>query len=123
MDSIPITLGNVIFAFAGASFVFLVFKFITAFIQMAKGIGEIGFNPSQREEVLMDCCLNFPMESLQMDGSIFTRGESVRITTKKELVYEGQFVGVNKSEMLCIITDKSIIAHALGTIMKIQSVK
>jgi len=123
MDSIPLTLGNVVFAFSGAAFVFLAVKFITMSVRLIRSNGEMLFEPNQREDILINCCRNFPMDSLQMNGGIFTRGESVRITTNKEAIIEGQFVGVNKAQMICIMTEQSVIAQSLEAIMEIRSVK
>ncbi|MCL2361773.1 MAG: hypothetical protein FWC73_08185 [Defluviitaleaceae bacterium] len=123
MDSIPLTLGNVVFAFSGAAFIFLMAKFVITAVRMFKGGGEMPFEPNQRDDILDNCCRTFPMDSLEMNGGFFMRGDSVRIKTDNEAVIEGQFVGVNKAQMICIMTDKSVIAQSLGAIMEIQSLR
>jgi len=124
MDAIPISIGNIIFAFSGAAFIFLMMKAIRAMTHVLRqGTGEMLFEPNQREDILKNCYKTFPIERMDFGGGILQRGETVRITTDKHSILEGQFVGINKAEMVCIMTDKSVIAQSIGAIIEIQCIK
>jgi len=83
---------------------------------------ELGFNPVDIDLVLQRCYGMFPIPSVSFNGAIFHRGMSVRAVTSKERVIEGRFVGINKDNMLCILTPSSVIAQELDSILEMRVV-
>jgi len=80
----------------------------------------IHFDPEQLEGLLESCYHTFPIDNLDFKGATFRRGASVRITTTRKTIIEGQFVGANKAEMICLVTDNTIIAQEIGAILEMQ---
>jgi len=80
----------------------------------------ITFDPEKAQEVRSKCSVLFPVESLTFNGSTMRRGAIVRIVTNRQLCVEGEFVGTNHSNMLCLVTSESVIAQELHAIETIQ---
>ena len=123
MPSIPLTQNDLIFSIAGAAVLFVIYKFVAAIVHMLiTRTSEIKFNPDQHDDVLRNCYRTFPIDNLRFNGITFNRGMTVRITTTKQTTLEGHFIGINKSEMVCLITDNSVIAQEIDTIQEIQAI-
>ena len=58
----------------------------------------------------------FPIESVTFQGRQFTRGMRVKITTIKKNSIEGELIGMNQVNLICIKTNTQIIAHQLEKI-------
>ena len=58
----------------------------------------------------------FPIESVTFHGRQFTRGMRVKITTIKKNSIEGEVIGMNQVNLVCIRTNTQIIAHQLEKI-------
>ena len=58
----------------------------------------------------------FPIESITFQGRQFTRGMRVKVTTIKKNVIEGELIGMNQVNLVCIRTNTQIIAHQLEKI-------
>jgi len=122
MPAIHLTYNDVIFSVVGAAVLFIVIKVLSIVIKLfVTRTSEIFFDPDQLDGLLESCYNTFPIENLDFNGATFRRGTSVRVTTVRQNVIEGQFIGTNQSEMVCIVTDKSIIAQEIGAIQEIQS--
>ena len=72
------------------------------------------------EKILQRCYDLFPKEMLQFDGEIYKRGMKVRIITSQNKIFEGKFLGLNNDNMICLMTRKFIIAHAVKNIEEIE---
>lgn len=66
--------------------------------------------------VLSRCKSMFPIDTVIFEGKTYQTGMKVRITTSKNKVIEGQFIGKNNMDVICIITKQYIIAHEIGKI-------
>ena len=84
---------------------------------------EIGYHHGDLETVIQHCCNLFPMDSLRFNGAIFQRGMLVQVTTNKQRIIEGKFIGANKDNMVCFVTPSSVVAHKLGNIEEMIVVK
>lgn len=72
--------------------------------------------------VMNKCKSMFPIETVYFHGRTYTRGMIVRITTRQKKVIEGELVGCNKLNILCILTKQHVIAHELDRIEEITDV-
>jgi uncharacterized Fe-S cluster-containing radical SAM superfamily enzyme len=64
----------------------------------------------------------FPIEKITFQGKEFTRGMRVKVTTQHENIIEGELIGMNKMNLVCIRTNSQIIAHQLEKIQEIRSI-
>jgi hypothetical protein len=78
--------------------------------------------PRQMENVLENCYKLFPNENLIFAGATYKRGMFVRIITSKHNIIEGKFIGINDDNMMCLLTDNSVIAHEIRNITEIREV-
>lgn len=69
---------------------------------------------------VMDRCYTlFPLDKVIFKGQTFTRGMRVRVTTTTNTDFEGELIGGNNKNMVCIKTSKYIIAHEIQNIQSI----
>lgn len=64
----------------------------------------------------------FPIEKITFQGKEFTRGMRVKVTTQHENIIEGELIGMNKMNLVCIRANSQIIAHQLEKIQEIRSI-
>jgi len=122
MPSIPLTQNDIIFALVGAAVIFIIFKVLSTAIRVfIHRAFERNFDPDQIETVLENCYRSFPIDNFDFKGATFHRGASVRITTSRKKIIEGQFIGANQSDLVCLVTDNSVIAQEIGAIMEMQA--
>jgi len=74
------------------------------------------------EQVLKKCYDMFPEEILQFRGEVYRRGMNIRLTTTQNKIVEGEFLGLGDDDMICIMTNKFIIAQALVNVEKMERV-
>lgn len=74
------------------------------------------------EQIMERCHEIFPIESMSFGGAEFKSGMKVRITTIQKTTIEGEFIGMNKINMICVLTQNQIIAHRLEKIVQIQKI-
>ena len=122
MPQIPLTQNDVIFAVVGAIIIFAFYRLISGALRMfITRTSEISFHPDQQANILENCYRTFPIESFSFGGATFRRGAPVRITTTRQTTIEGKFIGTNQAEMICLMTDTSVIAQEIGAILEIQA--
>ncbi len=73
--------------------------------------------------ILDRCCSLFPKEDVTFKGDLFKRGMVVRVTTNQHFIFEGKIVGMNKNNILCIITPKYVVAQELSHITGIEKIE
>ena len=73
-------------------------------------------NEAERLAVIKQCRNMFPLETVNFRGKDFTTGMKVRITTLQKRIIEGEIIGKNDKDILCIMTSQHIIAHELNKI-------
>ena len=61
----------------------------------------------------------FPIDVLLFKGKEFKRGMQIRITTIQQNVIVGEFIGLNRVNLVCIKTGNKIIAHQLEKIAEV----
>ena len=122
MSSIPLSLNDVLFAIIGAAVLFVIYRFVSGIIRLLiTRTTEMRFNPDQADHVLQNCYTTFPIESLDFNGITFARGMPVRITTTRKTTIEGQFIGTNQAELICLMTESSVIAQEIRAVLEIQA--
>ena len=57
---------------------------------------------------------------VQFNGETYKRGMKLKIITLQKKSFEGEFIGCNERNMLCILTNKYIIAHEITNIQEIE---
>ena len=70
----------------------------------------------ERLAVIKHCKNLLPVSTVNFRGKVFTAGMRVRITTLQKRIIEGEFIGKNDSDVLCVITGQHIIAHEINKI-------
>lgn len=69
--------------------------------------------------IIEKCYIMFPKDKIYFGGKTFNRGMNIRIMTQQKKVFEGEFIGSNQNNMICILTKKCIVAHELENIEEI----
>lgn len=80
------------------------------------------FGEADMMRVMERCRELFPIETVAFRGDQFQRGMRVRIVTTQENVIEGELVGMNRVQMICIRTQTQIIAHQLDKIQQMKKI-
>ena len=81
---------------------------------------EFSYNPKNIEAILERCIFMFPNENMQFNGATFTRGMLVQVVTINKRIIEGKFIGSNKDNVVCVVTDSTVIAQELNNIEEIK---
>lgn len=63
----------------------------------------------------------FPIDRITFKGREFTRGMQVKVTTIQNNIIEGELIGMNKVNLVCIKTGTQIIAHQLEKIAEMTA--
>ncbi len=116
-----LTLQDVIFASALALFfTWLVTNVSKLFKVLAARPAEFNYRAQDLNKILNKCYYLFPMDIIQFRGQTFKRGMNIRITTEHHRIFEGELIGQNQDNMVCLITNAQIIAQELETISQIE---
>ncbi|MBQ6554273.1 MAG: hypothetical protein IJL89_03470 [Firmicutes bacterium] len=75
------------------------------------------------KRVLERCYAMFPLEDVSFKGQVFKRGMRVKITTFQNKVFEGELIGTNYRNLVCIMTSRLVVAHELSNIRDITVVE
>lgn len=73
--------------------------------------------------VINRCRDMFPIETVDFRGQIFKTGMLVRIITIQKKVIEGELIGKNNLEIVCVLTKQHIIAHEIDKIEEMTAVE
>lgn len=85
--------------------------------KLAEGDGALDVS-----NIMKRCYAMFPISEIDFKGTKYTRGMKIKITTTANTNFEGEFIGGNEKNMLCIKTNKYIIAHEISNIRHIQNI-
>lgn len=107
--------GIIISAFAAALITFLIIGFLQI-RRFAKDANIIVSGFYQMKNIMERCYRLFPIETVVYHGITFKRGMSVKITLSDSKSFIGRFVGLNVDDMVCVVTQKSIIAQEINLI-------
>ena len=122
MPAIPLTQYDIIFAVVGAAAIFILIKLVSAAVRfIINSAREISFDPTQIDNVLENCYRTFPIDSFSFNGATIRRGIFVRITTTRQATFEGRFIGINRADMVCLMTENKIIAQEINAIAEINA--
>jgi len=83
---------------------------------------ELGYSVKDLEGVIQRCYKLFPIENIRFKGATFQRGMLVRVVTDRKKTIEGKFMGKNADNMVCFLTNSSVIAHALDNIEEMSTI-
>ena len=127
MDFIPLTLNDVIFAAIWAfALVFIIRTVSRMFLRLVTRTTVLSLRPDQLEPEQLDAFLNkcymlFPIDSFRWEGITFRRGNTLRIITSNNTAIEGRFIGINSDDMVCLMTNHSVVAQEIHTIEDVQN--
>lgn len=62
----------------------------------------------------------FPIDTVYFHGKVFRRGMRVQIITLQKKIIEGELIGKNRVDLVCVRTPNHIIAHEIE---KIEDIK
>ena len=82
----------------------------------------MGYRNIDKSSVMERCIKMFPIETIVFNGNVFKKGLTVKITTMQKKVFQGEFVGKNDMDIICILTKDHIIAHEIKKITEMVSV-
>lgn len=82
---------------------------------------EMDMKNLDKNSIMDRCTKMFPIETISYNGKVFKKGMTVRITTLQKKVFQGEFVGKNDLDIICILTNKHIIAHEIKKITEMIS--
>lgn len=85
-------------------------------ILMGKNSSGMDYSGINESVVMKKCSDMFPIETIYFRGKVFSKGMRVRITTLQKKIIEGELIGKNDMDILCVITGKHIIAHEINKI-------
>lgn len=82
---------------------------------------QMNINNIDKNSIMERCTKMFPIETISFNGRVFKKGMVVRITTMQKKVFQGEFIGKNDLDIICILTNKHIIAHEIKKITEMIS--
>ena len=106
---------QVLLAAVLAFFIWGILRFLLSFRQTG---GRQTWGEVDMARVMERCREMFPIETILFRGAEFRRGMQVRIMTTQQNIIEGELIGMNKINMVCIRTRTQIIAHHLEKIQE-----
>ena len=108
---------QIILAAVIAFVIWAIIEFIRSVKAVKKTFGEVDM-----ARVMERCHELFPIETILFRGAEFQRGMRIRITTTQKTIIEGELIGMNKIQMICIRTKNQIIAHQLDKIQEMTKI-
>lgn len=90
---------------------------------MTKVDPQIASQKKDIQLILERCYTLFPTDNINFQGNIIKRGMKIKVTTLQNKVFEGEFIGTNSKNMVCIITNKLVIAYEINNIEKISLIE
>lgn len=73
--------------------------------------------------IIEKCYELFPIETFSFKGKVFKRGMKVEMVTEDKKKYEGEIIGANNANVICIITSRCIITREINSIVTIQNLE
>lgn len=94
---------------------------IIKFRKYVKNIAaNLDYKATELNNILEKCYDLFPIDKVPFKGETFLRGSKIRITTLQHKIFEGELIGLNNRNMICIMTKKYIMAHEINNIENIN---
>jgi len=70
--------------------------------------------------IVEKCYSLFPIENINFKGKIFKRGMKVRVTMQDNRKIEGEIIGANTENVICLLTAKFIITREIARIVSME---
>lgn len=102
---------------------FIILIVLKAFIFFRKISKECEYPLQIFSSMVKDFYIMFPKEVIMFKGNIYKRGMFIKVVTFHKKIYEGQFIGFNGKNMICIITKNAIVTNEIKNIKDIILVK
>ncbi len=119
-DFSVLTSEDIFYAAIGAIFITWLIRFILKINKIIKNPASLLSQSEDLRQVIQRCYKLFPNEMVQFNGETYKRGMKLKIITLQKKSFEGEFIGCNERNMLCILTNKYIIAHEITNIQEIE---
>ena len=111
---------DIVYAALGALFITWIIRFIIKIRKLMKNPMSFLDRSDDIRLVIQRCYKLFPNESVSFNGEVYKRGMKLKIVTLQKKIFEGEFIGCNEKNMLCLLTNKYIIAHEITNIEEIE---
>jgi len=113
-----LTLADVIYA---ALIAFVATQFLTSLSRISRARlqnvdGDVSYQGGDKNKIIKKCIAMFPLETIYFRGKVFSKGMQVRVTTFQKKIIEGEIIGKNDMDILCILVGHHIIAHEISKI-------
>ena len=114
---LTLTIQDVFYAAILAFFLtWVILSLIKIFRVVTTRTSEFDYRPGDMSRVLEKCYALFPRDIVQFQGKTYTRGMMVRVTTDQNRSITGQLVGLNNENILCLVTNRYIVAQEMEKI-------
>ncbi len=100
---------------------YIIMKLLKFRTLLAEEEFNLSFKGSDRKSVMAKCTRLFPIETFNFKGMDFKKGMTVRITTTQQKVFQGEFIGKNNLNVICILAGEHVIAHDVEKIKEMIS--
>ena len=94
---------QIILAAVIAFVIWAIIEFIRSVRRSVKVVKKT-FGEVDMARVMERCHELFPNEAILFRGAEFQRGMRIRITTTQKTIIEGELIGMNKIQMICILS-------------------
>ncbi len=119
-----LTIDEIIYAALGAFILTWIIRVILKLRAVIKNhTSFLSYHSNDLKQILQRCYMLFPKDMVQFHGETYKRGMIIKITTLQNKSFEGEFIGCNEKDILCILTKKYIIAHDIDNIEEIQIIE
>jgi len=118
-----LSLGDVLFAAVLAAVLFGCVRFIRGVRRFFSGAAIMPLSSAETESyrnMLKNVRSMFPIERITFRETEFTRGMKVRVTLSMNKTVEGEFVGINEENVICVISRELIAADKLDNIKEMK---
>lgn len=124
INFLNLTVDDVIYAALLALFVTIVIKNALRVRQILKNAQKITVEGKALDinAIMNKCYTLFPKDEIVFGGIKYKRGMKIKIVTTANTTFEGEFIGGNEKNMLCIKTNKYIVAHEVKDISSITTI-
>jgi hypothetical protein len=118
-----ITIEDIISAAVWALIITMFIRGFSRFFRVMKSPMDAIYKSGEIADVLKKYYLLFPKDIFTFKGQTVQRGMIVRVTTLKKKVFEGKLVGLSSDNVICIITQKHVIAQGLDDVEEISVIE
>ena len=113
-----LTLGDVLFAAVLALPLMWLARFVIRFAtRMLRRSIRLEAGPEELAMLLESCRRMFPIEKVSFRGRTFRRGMTVRITLEREESFEGELIGMNDDNVVCVVSSEVVAADRLDNLV------